>query len=85
MDTTYYSSYYERMFSRPEMINAFSLYLNYMKRIGMPPDVKTLEEMYEYEVGETVLYHAEIEQQHQYGRLVNFSSEVALPVQHPLS
>lgn len=74
------SDYYERVFSRPEMVNALALYLQYMKRQGWKAEATTIEEVEERNVGDHVLYHAELEQQRLYGGRVNFTDDVVLPV-----
>jgi hypothetical protein len=84
-DHTFFSAYYERTFSEPEMRNAFYLYQAWNVREGYKPELESLVFLEWFEVGSaelwsTVLYHAEIEQQHRAGETVNYCTDVvALP------
>jgi len=74
----YYSEYYERAFSEPEIDNAILNYLAWNRREGMQPEVEgTDREDWQYHL-ETVLYHAEIEQQIVCKGLVNYSRDVVI-------
>lgn len=76
---THTSSYYERVFSHPEMMNALALYLAWLKRNKIEADFTTLEDIAESGAGDNVLYHAEIEQQQQYGSKINYCQDVVMP------
>lgn len=78
----YYSDYYERLFSLPEMQQALVLYLRWNAANGYTPEMSSTNILDWYETQvlafDTLLYHAEIQQQNEQQMHTDYSVDVVI-------